>query len=620
MASKSKLESREVPDVICEKNSLTDTDETDEDDDSVEDGLPQLTGTLHKWTNYLHGWQERYFVLKEGTLTYFKSQTDRSFGCRGAVSLARAIITCHPVDECRFDITVNENLWYLRADSAEDRVRWFNNIDLHRQAESGYGSMNSLRRQGSLISITSANSISTSTSSFKRGRGLPEKLAEMETFRDILCRQVDTLQGYFDACTQALSVLNKNSTSVHDLDHGDIDDNISVDSIGSPTSNIKDSNLFTTSANDDGVNADLEAIFQQHGAHAIDFKGEAITFKATTAGIISTLSHCLELMGQREDAWKKKYDKEVERRKKVEELYKSCKDSSRKPIVIGGPDYEEGPTCIINEEEFFDAVDASMDKLETDAELLEKRKEMSKNIVRHTPAANTPGSLLALSPSSRLFEEVNSVIAEHIKYADSTLDSSVWEAIHDEGEMKVYRREMEEDGMIVDPLKAVHHVQGVTGHELCHYFWDNSVRMEWEGTLDSTATVEVVSEDTVITHQVHKRVWPTTQRDSVFWSHIRHVPSKDDTSPDVWIVCNFSTEHDKAPLNNGMIRLKMNLAMICESRLCSEKLTRANVRTKISYHACGETPSAVPLFPLLSMFLLCRAFNIGYYALSHMYH
>ena len=55
--------------------------------------------------------------------------------------------------------------------------------------------------------------------------------------------------------------------------------------------------------------------------------------------------------------------------------------------------------------------------------------------------------------------QINSVVDEHIKYASSTIDSSVWEAIHDEGEMKVYRREMEEDGMIVDPLKAVHSVQ-----------------------------------------------------------------------------------------------------------------------------------------------------------------
>jgi len=30
----------------------------------------------------------------------------------------------------------------------------------------------------------------------------------------------------------------------------------------------------------------------------MDFKGEAITFKATTAGIVATMSHCIELMAQ----------------------------------------------------------------------------------------------------------------------------------------------------------------------------------------------------------------------------------------------------------------------------------------------------------------------------------
>lgn len=40
---------------------------------------------------------------------------------------------------------------------------------------------------------------------------MKEKLAEMETFRDILCRQVDTLQSYFDACASAIQ-----QQSVHD--------------------------------------------------------------------------------------------------------------------------------------------------------------------------------------------------------------------------------------------------------------------------------------------------------------------------------------------------------------------------------------------------------------------
>lgn len=71
------------------------------------------------------------------------------------------------------------------------------------------------------------------------------------------------------------------------------------------------------------------------------------------------------------------------------------------------------------------------------------------------------------------------------------------------------------------------------------------MRMEWEGTLDSTNVVETVAEDTVITHQIHKRVWPTTQRDTVFWSHIRHIPSKTDKASDIWIVCNYSMDHEK---------------------------------------------------------------------------
>lgn len=41
--------------------------------------------------------------------------------------------------------------------------------------------------------------------SAQKGHRLREKLAEMETFRDILCRQVDTLQKYFDSCADVVS-------------------------------------------------------------------------------------------------------------------------------------------------------------------------------------------------------------------------------------------------------------------------------------------------------------------------------------------------------------------------------------------------------------------------------
>ena len=134
-------------------------------------------------------------------------------------------------------------------------------------------------------------------------------------------------------------------------------------------------------------------ILQQHGAHAIDFKGESFTFKATTAGILATLSHCIDLMQQREESWKRKLDKvttnatiyrpcrtcsfdsaskcivdvcqqEMDKRKRYEEAYKHAAAEKPKQIVFGGPDFEEGPHSVIKEDEFFDAVDSALDKLE----------------------------------------------------------------------------------------------------------------------------------------------------------------------------------------------------------------------------------------------------------------
>lgn len=50
--------------------------------------------------------------------------------------------------------------------------------------------------------------------------------------------------------------------------------------------------------------------------------------------------------------------------------------------------------------------------------------------------------------------------------------------------VQVYRREVEENGIVLDPLKATHSVKGVTGHEVCHYFWDTAYRNDWESRFE----------------------------------------------------------------------------------------------------------------------------------------
>lgn len=54
---------------------------------------PLHSGVLKKWTNYVNGWQERYFEIAAGTLQYYKSKQEKSFGCRGSLSLRSVVAT-----------------------------------------------------------------------------------------------------------------------------------------------------------------------------------------------------------------------------------------------------------------------------------------------------------------------------------------------------------------------------------------------------------------------------------------------------------------------------------------------------------------------------------------------
>ncbi|GAB6018962.1 hypothetical protein CHUAL_000603 [Chamberlinius hualienensis] len=563
------------------------SDEEDADDDGGQD-IPDFSGSLQKWTNYIHGWQDRYVVLKDGTLSYYKSETETSFGCRGSISIHKSSVRSHEFDEFRFDVSVNDCVWYLRAESREERQKWVDALDACK-AESGYGSENSLRRHGSAISIASATLSSTSTSSFKKGRGLREKLAEMETFKDILCRQVDTLQSYFDACAESVAAMDRQIIEPHDHD----DD---IDGLNNVNSLSHNSLLLETKQIQNAIKAGIlsKELLLQHGAHAMDFKGEAITFKATTSGILTTLSHCIELITQREDSWRRRLEKEVERRKKMEDLYRQASAESQKKssLILGGPDYEEGPHSAIPDEEFYDAVETSLDRFDSEDERVKFRTLATR------PRLERPQSISLTQHS--LWPEINRITTEQLNYAKMGVGEGGWFIFAEDGEMRMYKREVEESGVVVDPLKAVHTVKGFTGREMCHYFFDPSVRMEWETTVETMKVVETVSEDCLVFHQVHKRVWPAAQRDALFWSHIRSVPvTQDEEAHDIWIVCNHSTDYLDIPVGK-CLRVKLTICLVCQTFVepsDSKEIQRDNLTCKITYCAVvnpgGWAPSSV---------------------------
>ena len=70
----------------------SDDDEENEETPSPTHTPPCIQATLSKWTNYLLGWQDRYVVVRDGILSYYKSEIDLQYGCRGSVSLHKAKI------------------------------------------------------------------------------------------------------------------------------------------------------------------------------------------------------------------------------------------------------------------------------------------------------------------------------------------------------------------------------------------------------------------------------------------------------------------------------------------------------------------------------------------------
>uniref|UniRef100_A0A8C8E3H7 Ceramide transfer protein n=1 Tax=Oryzias sinensis TaxID=183150 RepID=A0A8C8E3H7_9TELE len=553
-------------------------------------GVAEFSGVLSKWTNYIHGWQDRWVVLKNNTLSYYKSQDETEYGCRGSLCLSKAVITPHEFDECRLDISVNDSVWYLRAHDPYHRNQWIDSIELHR-VDSGYGSESSLRRHGSMLSLISATSgySATSTSSFKKGHSLREKLAEMETFRDILCRQVDTLQKYFDSCADAESRDELQRDRIMEDDEDDF-----------PSTRTDGEFLH----NNNGSREKLFQTLSLKGINGIDFKGEAITFKATTAGILATLTHCIDLMVKREDSWQKRLDKEMEKRRRMEESYKSALAELKKKSHFGGPDYEEGPNSLINEDEFFDAVEAALDRQDKMEEQCQTEKT---RVQRSSPVP--PGDVYSSSGSHRFADkpqavivravphevhrfssEVEEMVQNHMTYSLQDVGGDAnWQLVVEEGEMKVYRREVEENGIVLDPLKATHSVKGVTGHEVCHFFWDTAYRNDWETTIENFSIVETLSDNAMIVYQTHKRVWPASQRDVLYLSAMRKMVTNNENDPDTWLVCNFSVDHDDAQVSSRCVRAKINIAMICQTLVSppegDKEISRDNLLCKITYVA-----------------------------------
>ncbi|GAB1610549.1 pleckstrin homology domain-containing family A member 8-like [Argonauta hians] len=87
--------------------------------------MRNMEGTLFKWTNYLSGWQPRWFILENGILSYYKSQEVVNSGCKGSIKMTVCDVVVHPTDSTRLDLVIpGEQHFYLKAATPHERQEW----------------------------------------------------------------------------------------------------------------------------------------------------------------------------------------------------------------------------------------------------------------------------------------------------------------------------------------------------------------------------------------------------------------------------------------------------------------------------------------------------------------
>nr|XP_020852207.1 oxysterol-binding protein 2 isoform X1 [Phascolarctos cinereus] len=89
-----------------------------------------LKGWLLKWTNYLKGYQRRWFVLSNGLLSYYRNQGEMAYNCRATINLSTAHFDRE--DSCNILLSYGGRTYHLKAGSEVERQQWLGALELAR--------------------------------------------------------------------------------------------------------------------------------------------------------------------------------------------------------------------------------------------------------------------------------------------------------------------------------------------------------------------------------------------------------------------------------------------------------------------------------------------------------
>ncbi|KAM3939069.1 oxysterol-binding protein 2 isoform 1-T1 [Leptodactylus fuscus] len=160
---------------------------------SVHPGTPATPGPdtykgwLFKWTNYLKGYQRRWFVLSNGLLSYYRTQAEMAHTCRGTINLSTAHIDTE--DSCNIVLSNGGRTYHLKASCEVERQRWVTALELAKAK-----AVRMMNNQSDDSGDDEPSSQSDKSELHSSLKSLTSKLDDLSTCNDLIAKHGAALQ------------------------------------------------------------------------------------------------------------------------------------------------------------------------------------------------------------------------------------------------------------------------------------------------------------------------------------------------------------------------------------------------------------------------------------------
>ncbi|TDL22435.1 hypothetical protein BD410DRAFT_722955 [Rickenella mellea] len=312
---------------------FTNQDTTLLDSPTLNSEPPSLKGYLNKYTNVAKGYNTRWFVLKDGVLSYYRHQEDENVASRGSIAMKTAVLKCssspaYSVDKLRFEIHSSPSRtgsstgqkWYIKGSHPVEVHRWTQAIARSIEWFGGKGRAGDWRRS---IESSRTGSISWSgNTSFSSARSFYRKKSESgnhsPTSSTTSHEEADKERGSGDECPAEERELVRGilGDDERDGDQSDPDEGENLSEVSSQRAPPHES---TFALHGSSTSAQMELTAQLLGNLALPpnppprMLEVRAALAESFAGVQKMLEEYLTMTQEREDWWRDKLEKERER-------------------------------------------------------------------------------------------------------------------------------------------------------------------------------------------------------------------------------------------------------------------------------------------------------------------